>query len=135
MKRDHGVCAVCGLDTIAMFDQLQPLIAGPATWHLYHGEPNVGMAYHAARRHGIGEATGPDIILLSAMDAVADRLRITSWHTLTRSLWQADHIVPVAEGGGECGLDGYRTLCIGCHQGATQALRARLRAKRREQAA
>eukprot|EP00976_Prorocentrum_cordatum_P075602 1181956-Prorocentrum_minimum.AAC.10 len=24
--------------------------------------------------------------------------------------WQADHIVPVAEGGGECDLNNYRTL-------------------------
>jgi 5-methylcytosine-specific restriction enzyme A len=41
-------------------------------------------------------------------------------------LWQADHIVPVAEGGGECGLDGLRTLCHACHLVATAALRKRL---------
>lgn len=72
--------------------------------------------------------------------------------------WQADHIVPVAEGGGQCGLDGYRlykdhkwlthgegfnlpidkdhgiirTLCRACHARETSALRRRLKAARLE---
>ena len=41
--------------------------------------------------------------------------------------WQADHIVAVAEGGGGCGLDNLRTLCVPCHTGETERLRARLR--------
>lgn len=44
-----------------------------------------------------------------------------------RSLWDADHILPVAEGGGECDLANLRTLCLKCHRQATQALRERLR--------
>lgn len=48
-----------------------------------------------------------------------------------RSLWDADHIVPVVEGGGGCGLEGYRTLCVPCHLKATAELRARLSAKRK----
>ena len=51
--------------------------------------------------------------------------------TRRRSLWDADHIVPVAEGGGECDLDNLRTLCLKCHRIATAALRARLAAKPR----
>ena len=35
-------------------------------------------------------------------------------------LWQADHITPVAEGGGLCGLDNMRTLCVLCHADATR---------------
>jgi len=46
--------------------------------------------------------------------------------------WQADHIVPVAEGGGQCGLDGYRTLCRACHARETRALMGRLKAARLE---
>lgn len=38
-----------------------------------------------------------------------------------KSLWQADHIVEVADGGGLCGLDGFRTLCLSCHKDATKA--------------
>lgn len=44
-----------------------------------------------------------------------------------KSLWDADHIVPVTEGGGECDLQNIRTLCLICHRAATLALRARLR--------
>jgi 5-methylcytosine-specific restriction protein A len=39
--------------------------------------------------------------------------------------WQADHTVPVAEGGGLCGLEGYRTLCTPCHKRETAALAKR----------
>lgn len=46
-----------------------------------------------------------------------------------RSLWDADHIVPVVEGGGECDLSNIRTLCLKCHRAATAELRARLRQK------
>ena len=44
-----------------------------------------------------------------------------------RSLWDADHIVPVAEGGGQCDLDNLRTLCLPCHREVTADLRRRLR--------
>lgn len=48
----------------------------------------------------------------------------------SRCDWQADHIVPVVEGGGECGLENIRTLCTPCHKEETAALRKRLTAKR-----
>jgi len=41
--------------------------------------------------------------------------------------WQADHINPVAEGGGECGLENYRTLCVPCHRDVTRQLMSRLK--------
>jgi len=53
----------------------------------------------------------------------------------TGDLWQADHIVPVAEGGGECGIDNLRTLCTACHRAETAALRKRLAAAARHQKA
>lgn len=46
--------------------------------------------------------------------------------------WDADHIVPVVEGGGECGLSNYRTLCIPCHKTETKKLRGRIAAKNRD---
>lgn len=42
-----------------------------------------------------------------------------------RSLWDADHVVPVSEGGGECDLTNIRTLCLLCHRRVTAELRAR----------
>jgi 5-methylcytosine-specific restriction endonuclease McrA len=46
--------------------------------------------------------------------------------TARRSLWDADHILPVAEGGGQCDLDNLRTLCLPCHREVTAKLRHRL---------
>ena len=36
------------------------------------------------------------------------------------NLWDGDHIVPVKDGGGKCGLDNLRTLCIKCHKAVTK---------------
>jgi 5-methylcytosine-specific restriction enzyme A len=46
---------------------------------------------------------------------------------MRKSLWDADHIKPVVEGGGECDLDNIRTLCLRCHRAVTAALRERIR--------
>ncbi len=46
-----------------------------------------------------------------------------------RTLWDADHILPVVEGGGQCDLSNIRTLCLRCHRAATAALREKLRSK------
>jgi 5-methylcytosine-specific restriction endonuclease McrA len=45
--------------------------------------------------------------------------------------WDADHVVPVVEGGGGCGLENYRTLCIPCHRIETAELRRRLAERKR----
>jgi len=42
-----------------------------------------------------------------------------------KTLWDADHIVPVVEGGGECDLANIRTLCLVCHRRVTIELRNR----------
>jgi 5-methylcytosine-specific restriction endonuclease McrA len=48
---------------------------------------------------------------------------------LTRkTLWDADHILAVVEGGGECDLENLRTLCLLCHRRQTFDLRRRLAA-------
>jgi 5-methylcytosine-specific restriction endonuclease McrA len=48
-----------------------------------------------------------------------------------RSLWEADHLTPVAEGGGECGLDNLITRCIPCHKAKTKEDMARIRAAKK----
>ena len=63
----------------------------------------------------------------------ARSMQLASWglkRLNRRTLWDADHVLPVAEGGGECDLDNFRTLCIRCHRAATGALRLRLRAQK-----
>jgi 5-methylcytosine-specific restriction protein A len=45
-------------------------------------------------------------------------------HRGRKSWWEADHILPVVEGG-DSNLENMRTLCIPCHRAATAELRAR----------
>lgn len=41
--------------------------------------------------------------------------RIKQAYEKNFSLWDADHILPVESGGGGCGLNNMRTLCVPCH--------------------
>jgi 5-methylcytosine-specific restriction enzyme A len=91
-ERDGGVCARCGVDTLA-----------------------------AARR--LRSSRGQNRAMLLAHWGLKQRTR--------KSLWDADHILPVSEGGGECDLENIRTLCLRCHRAATLELRARRRQARR----
>ena len=56
----------------------------------------------------------------------SDRAARKAWRA-ARPKWEADHIVPVADGGGECGLENYRLLCRPCHVQVTLTWRARRR--------
>jgi hypothetical protein len=46
--------------------------------------------------------------------AAGDRAARRRWRQ-RRPRWEADHVLPVADGGGECGLENYRLLCRRCH--------------------
>ena len=69
----------------------------------------------------------------AAYDARASKLpgRWGPWRPSAYGMWEADHIVPVSQGGGCCGLENYRTLCLRCHKEETAAL-AREAAERRK---
>jgi hypothetical protein len=84
--RDQGVCAICGVDTVAAWIELR-------------------------RSRG-----GKRIRLLQDWG-------LTSF--TRRTLWDADHIIPVVEGGGACDLSNIRTLCLRCHRHVTAELRRR----------
>jgi 5-methylcytosine-specific restriction protein A len=102
-KRDHGVCAECGVDTHEVYKAFRDLRK---------------TAYDSDRYTQWNKN--------SAWQSFYKNLGIASGR---RTLWDADHITPVIEGGGSCGLDNYRTLCIWCHKRETAAL-AKRRAKR-----
>jgi 5-methylcytosine-specific restriction endonuclease McrA len=40
-------------------------------------------------------------------------------------VWEMNHITPVKDGGGLCGLDGLETLCLRCHRTETKQQRGR----------
>ncbi len=90
MRRDKGVCASCGNDTLAMQHRL------------------ISLPYSERLEQ-------------------AKRLDIPLW----RRPFEIDHIVPVVEGGGLCGLDGFRTLCTKCHKEESALLAGRRAQARR----
>jgi 5-methylcytosine-specific restriction endonuclease McrA len=70
---------------------------------------------------------------IKRLRGVAKIKALEDWRLHNRkSLWDAHHIVPVAEGGGECDLSNLRTLCLKCHRSYTAELRKRLRERMRE---
>jgi len=84
------------------------------------------------RDKGICAACGLDCeaawVHLKRLRGAARVRTLREWGIKTRSrksLWDADHIVPVVEGGGECDLANLRTLCLKCHRAATAELRKR----------
>jgi 5-methylcytosine-specific restriction enzyme A len=64
-------------------------------------------------------------------NALREQLHLTE-HEAMSSLWQADHIVPVIEGGGCASLTGLRTLCVTCHKRATAELRRKRAAEKKK---
>ena len=139
-ERDHGICAECGTDTEeierrcnapvtelrerwrAVLDALEGTITYPrdpveiaaqdAEFDVWH------RAYFAAERDAVAES---------------DSLWRAAGVSRSAHRWEADHIRPVVEGGGSCGLDNLRTLCLPCHRRATAELAARRARQRREQ--
>ena len=102
-QRDKGICAVCGVDAIALRRKYYAL----CRWlrkRKHAGFVRLRRAF--LDRHGIPNGRED-----------------SDW-------WDADHVLPVEDGGGECGLSGYQTLCIPCHQRKT-AEQARQKAERR----
>lgn len=86
------------------------------------------------RDRGVCATCGVDTTTLRRdmrkLDYAARRRFLKEWglsEGSRKSLWDADHILPVAEGGGQCDLSNMRTLCLRCHRAATSALRNRLR--------
>lgn len=109
LKRDKGVCSVCGIDTVAAKSHRD----GLRTMRWNYPPPELRVLIEGAIKNF--DST------ISEMGFPRDRL---TW-------WNADHIKPVVEGGGSCGLDNIRTLCIPCHKRVTAELAARRAEKRK----
>jgi 5-methylcytosine-specific restriction protein A len=93
-ERDLGICALCSTDTRYTKIEIE----------------------NKARDVKRGEITEDELL------EYLKSLRITLKES-QKSLWHADHIIPVKDGGGEANLDNIRTLCISCHKGITAAWR------------
>lgn len=116
-ERDRGRCARCGRDTAADAAELVALRGQYSSARQAGDRERSGSAEHRARQ--LHELYG---------------LRWDEWWWVDRSrphVWEAHHTTAVAEGGGECGLEGFETLCLPCHRRETAALAGRLADARR----
>ena len=82
------------------------------------------------RDRGICSVCGADTIAALAAFAIREahagrNCSVTGVFASVRAetLWDADHILPVVDGGGECDIENIRTLCLRCHRDATSKWR------------
>jgi 5-methylcytosine-specific restriction endonuclease McrA len=101
--RDKGVCALCGVDT----SKQRAEIAAAFACHRYTNNPST------ARKRAF-------LVRLKQL-----HIPLSRWHRSPQGFWDMDHLIPVAEGGGACGLDNLRTLCLRCHYQQTRQLSRR----------
>ncbi|KAJ2714811.1 hypothetical protein H4R19_001534 [Coemansia spiralis] len=96
LVRDGGVCAECGVDAHDLF---------AAAVRCGSVEERVAMFKQLAR-------VNPD------WHKKVRRPLTSIEYGFTESMfWEAAHLIDVKHGGGLCGLEGFRTLCVPCHAG------------------
>lgn len=114
-KRDKGVCAICGADT----ERLQSDFRRFRNW----------LKRHDLRKWNFAQvASGPYYALLlkwCSKRGIPSGRMDSDW-------WDADHVVPVHEGGKNL-LENIRTLCIPCHKAETDMLKRRIADARKQQ--
>jgi 5-methylcytosine-specific restriction enzyme A len=115
-RRDKGICALCGCDSVEEYRRWREHMkeAGRLSeWFL-----QAWRLPESARQHWKLRAT--------ERRRITDRWKPSgAWTAGRRTSWDADHIVPVVEGGGLCDLSNYRTLCHPCHKQVTAELARR----------
>lgn len=124
-KRDKGVCALCRQDTVALAKELQALAR---SWDV--------STYYRLGGQDWDESPSDSLQIRERYKKRLAELRLTPSRVLSSrarqyGIWDADHIVPVVEGGGLCDLSNYRTLCVKCHKDETAKLRTKLAAAKR----
>ena len=133
-KRDGGVCADCGCDTIRasrvwMYAVREHLGEPP-------GRPRWGFTYDDRDRERLIRTAGGRLLLDAAVAMGLSKAKPRAKHLRDRYEKRArlpfdvDHVVPVVEGGGLCGPEGLATLCRPCHDVRTRELSGRLAAAR-----
>jgi 5-methylcytosine-specific restriction protein A len=132
-ERDKGICDLCGCDADAEYrawTERRKSIAAMAERLINGNRFNVDWvdgrwAFRDTDHPGHRE-------IEKFRKSLLDKYAPGKWTKGRASGWDADHIIPVAEGGGECDIDNFRTLCHPCHKKVTAALAKRLAELRRK---
>jgi len=109
MKRDRGICAMCNLDCLTLVKKLQSIEK------THESDPESMASWREQREQLLcrKEYQHFSSRLSKAMkDGLVEK-------ALSGKAWQADHIIPVFEGGGQCTITNLRTLCTACHRDVT----------------
>jgi len=130
-KRDRGVCQICGIHASKAFKEwcaarkeahrLVDRLARAWEWDnwrvkRYDPTKKDWDAFHREKK------------------AMVERLvPLNGWTTGRSTGWDADHIIPVAKGGLQLGIENIRTLCHPCHKKVTAELAAELARERNPQ--
>lgn len=121
MQRDLGICTQCGFDAAYADGQIDFLRTN----------------YHRAKYGTLNWILKKQILLAYVTELERIGFRCNREQYLRpgsrrlKSLWEADHILSVVEGGGETGLENLMTLCSRCHREKTNELKHRLRESKR----
>jgi 5-methylcytosine-specific restriction endonuclease McrA len=94
-QRDRGVCDKCGRDMAALVERLKSLTSEA---------DRIELLVHDDTRW-IVRAKQKNRLVQDPREGLA---------------WEADHVVAVADGGGQCTADNMRTLCVPCHLEVTR---------------
>lgn len=120
--RDKGVCATCKVDTKRIERIMSALARGAQnenyTYRVMGHHTNAPWPGYERRRERLDLARALIGVWLGRV------MRFGMYHEFPH-LWEADHIVPVSEGGALCGLEGLRTLCLPCHKKESARLAGR----------
>ena len=122
--RRRGLCRWCGAEV----PKGRFTFCGPECVHQWKLRTDPGYLRQQVfeRDRGVCARCGVDTEALRLarrkLDYRARREFDRQWGA-RRQLWDADHILPVVKGGGECDLANMRTLCLLCHKVVTSQLR------------
>ncbi len=107
-ERDLGICAKCGIDTryvrIELENAARDAMLESKRW--FWDDHPIYIECLVKHRLTVKEAK--------------------------KSIWEADHIIEVADGGGEADLSNFQTLCLICHRSKSVKSRAKRAAVLRE---